>query len=47
MLTSPYIRRIDRHAGPSLDEARELLIEAARSLSLNAKLEMDQPEQPE
>ncbi|CAG2155978.1 IclR family transcriptional regulator [Cupriavidus numazuensis] len=47
VLTSPYIRRIDRHAGPSLDEARELLIEAARSLSLNAKVEIEQPEQPE
>ncbi|CAG9181197.1 Transcriptional regulator KdgR [Cupriavidus laharis] len=35
VLTSPYIRRIDRHAGPSLDEARERLIEAARSLSLD------------
>lgn len=35
VLTSPYIRRIDRRAGPSLDEARELLRQAAHELSLN------------
>ncbi len=35
VLTSPYIRRIDGHAGPSLDEARECLLQAAQELSLN------------
>lgn len=35
VLTSPYIRRIDRHAGPPLDEARELLLRAAQTLCLN------------
>ena len=35
VLTSPYIRRIDKHAGPSLDEARVLLQQAAQELSLN------------
>lgn len=35
VLTSPYIRRIDRHVGPSLDKARALLIRAAQGLPLN------------
>ncbi len=35
VLTSPYIRRIDRHVGPSLDEARALLIRTAQALSVN------------
>jgi len=35
VLTSPYIRRIDRHVGPSLDEARAFLVRAATELSLN------------
>jgi DNA-binding IclR family transcriptional regulator len=35
VLTSPYIRRIDRHVGPSLDEARAFLVHAAHELSLN------------
>lgn len=35
VLTSPYIRRIDGHAGPSLDGARECLLQAAQELSLN------------
>ncbi|MBC7680714.1 MAG: IclR family transcriptional regulator, partial [Ferruginibacter sp.] len=33
-LTCPYIRRIDRHAGPSEEDARACLLEAARALSL-------------
>ena len=33
-LTCPYIRRIDRHKGPDLQQARELLSQAARTLSL-------------
>lgn len=33
-LTCPYIRRIDRHVGPDLQEARALLTRAARALSL-------------
>lgn len=32
-LTCPYIRRIDSHIGPDLNEARELLVQAARKLS--------------
>lgn len=36
VLTTPYIRRIDRHAIPSLDRARELMLQAARDLSLMA-----------
>lgn len=36
VLTTPYIRRIDRHAIPSLDRARELMLQAARDLSLLA-----------
>ncbi|SCU78906.1 hypothetical protein CNECB9_3850005 [Cupriavidus necator] len=32
---SPYIRRIDRHVGPTLDEARALLIRTAQALSVN------------
>ncbi|MGH8789508.1 MAG: IclR family transcriptional regulator [Cupriavidus necator] len=35
VLTSPYIRRIDRHVGPTLDEARALLIRTAQALSVN------------
>lgn len=35
VVTSPYIRRIDQHIGPSLDEARQRLQDAARELSLN------------
>ncbi len=33
-LTCPYIRRIDRHVGPSLEQAREFLHTAAQALSL-------------
>ena len=33
-LTCPYIRRIDRHAGPTEEDARAYLLEAARTLSL-------------
>lgn len=33
VLTSPYIRRIDQHAGPSLETALTLLQEAAAALS--------------
>lgn len=33
-LTCPYIRRIDTHVGPNLQQARELLSQAARALSL-------------
>ncbi len=33
-LTCPYIRRIDRHVGPDLQAARELLRQAAQTLSL-------------
>ena len=33
-LTCPYIRRIDRHAGPAEEDARAYLLEAARALSL-------------
>lgn len=32
-LTCPYIRRIDRHVGPGLDDVREYLREAAQALS--------------
>lgn len=35
-LTCPYIRRIDRHAGPTEEDARACLLEAARALSLLA-----------
>jgi len=34
VLTCPFIRRIDRHAGPDLDSTRELLLQAAATLSL-------------
>jgi len=34
VLTCPFIRRIDRHVGASVDEARELLRKAAAGLSL-------------
>jgi DNA-binding IclR family transcriptional regulator len=34
VLTCPFIRRIDRHVGAGVDEARELLREAAAGLSL-------------
>ena len=34
VLTCPFIRRIDRHVGASVDEARELLRAAATQLSL-------------
>lgn len=33
-LTCPYIRRIDRHVGPTLEQAREYLRSAAQALSL-------------
>jgi DNA-binding IclR family transcriptional regulator len=33
-LTCPYIRRIDSHIGPNLQQARELLSQAAHALSL-------------
>jgi DNA-binding IclR family transcriptional regulator len=33
-LTCPYIRRIDTHVGPDLQAARELLSQAAQTLSL-------------
>jgi DNA-binding IclR family transcriptional regulator len=36
VFTCPFIRRIDRHVGASVDEARELLQEAAAGLSLAA-----------
>jgi DNA-binding IclR family transcriptional regulator len=36
VLTCPFIRRIDRHVGPSADRARELLRAAAAELSLTA-----------
>ncbi len=32
-LTCPYIRRIDTHVGPDLQQTRELLMQAARKLS--------------
>jgi DNA-binding IclR family transcriptional regulator len=32
-LTCPYIRRIDRHVGPAMDEVRESLRQAAQALS--------------
>lgn len=32
-LTCPYIRRIDTHIGPNLQQVRELLMEAVRKLS--------------
>jgi DNA-binding IclR family transcriptional regulator len=34
VLTCPFIRRVDRHVGASVDEAREQLQAAARQLSL-------------
>jgi DNA-binding IclR family transcriptional regulator len=34
VLTCPFIRRIDRHVGTAVDEARELLRQAAAGLSL-------------
>jgi DNA-binding IclR family transcriptional regulator len=34
-LTCPFIQRIDRHVGASVDEARELLKQAAAQLSLS------------
>ncbi len=37
-LTCPYIRRIDAHKGPDLQEARESLSKAARTLSLTQGL---------
>ena len=37
-LTCPYIRRIDTHVGPNLQQARELLSQAARTLSLTQGL---------
>lgn len=36
VLTCPFIRRIDRHVGAGVEEARELLREAAQALSLSA-----------
>ena len=33
-LTCPYIRRIDSHIGPDLEQARALLLQAAHKLSL-------------
>jgi len=35
VLTSPYVRRIDRHIGPDLQRACDLLKEAARGLGVN------------
>jgi DNA-binding IclR family transcriptional regulator len=37
-LTCPYIRRIDTHVGPDLQQARELLRQAAQAMSLNLSL---------
>jgi DNA-binding IclR family transcriptional regulator len=37
-LTCPYIRRIDSHIGPNLQQARELLSRAANTLSLTQGL---------
>jgi DNA-binding IclR family transcriptional regulator len=34
VLTCPYVRRIDRHVGPDVDAARELLRRAATGLSI-------------
>lgn len=34
VLTCPYVRRIDRHVGPDVDAARELLRQAASGLSI-------------
>ena len=36
VLTCPFIRRIDRHVGASVDDARELLRKAAEGLTLAA-----------
>lgn len=36
-LTCPYIRRIDKHAGPDQSEVRQLLREAAAALSFHPK----------
>ena len=33
-LTCPYIRRIDRHVGPKMEDVREFLRQAAQALSL-------------
>ena len=37
-LTCPYIRRIDTHVGPDLEAARELLRQAAQTLSLTQEV---------
>lgn len=34
VLTCPFVRRIDRHAGPNVDATRELLRRAAQGLSI-------------
>lgn len=34
-LTCPYIRRIDRHIGPDLDQVRQFLRDAAKTLSFS------------
>ncbi len=36
VLTCPYIRRIDQHQGPGEAQTRELLLQAAQTLSLHA-----------
>lgn len=38
-LTCPYIRRIDTHVGPNLEQVRELLRQAAQSLSFTQTAE--------
>lgn len=40
-LTCPYIRRIDRHVGPTMDDVREHLREAAKALSLTQGMARD------
>ena len=34
-LTCPYIRRIDRHIGPDIDQVRQFLRDAAKTLSFS------------
>jgi DNA-binding IclR family transcriptional regulator len=42
-LTCPYIRRIDRHVGPQMEEVRESLRYAARALSLTQGMGREKP----
>ncbi len=42
-LTCPYIRRIDRHVGPQMEEVRESLRHAARTLSLTQGMGREKP----